>query len=859
MKFKEMVAENLYSYKKLLFNFIYSGGVTLVISKNLDQKTANGGGKTSILKILFFGLYGTDLNKAVKADIPNRNGNGSFYFSINIEDLGHELRIERFSKRKDLHPLKVDKECLNLYVDGVLLMGAATGHDPDVVQQTIIDRLRLSPRLFLSSVLTKQNNFKGNSIDFLRANDTQKKDILAEILDLTSYVRAHEATKKEISAIEDRRKDKQNRVDSLNEQIKLLEEQIKEQEILFASFDDLKAQDVLKEENNLKVERNKIIQLRKTIKKLEDPVVLSDNLLKLNKEISSLEAVLKDEVSVIKSLTEKKSELEQKQLSLNDLINNINLSKIELDKKYDHLIKVDNYDLLSIEDFESIQINNLSLVGETITRLDIERKALTDKTNQENELKNQLQQVTTDISTKDKEINRINFTIDSLNKQSHELEVTDKCPTCERNFDAKHREEHIVPKINEFQKELANLKSQVKLLIEEKDAIINNSLNKLNEQLSSLDSHKKLAAKYGQMINYLKNVQDEHTKFLDNQKRLSDNLIINNEKVNELKNLIDSLSKDIEPIQKQSDEMIPLKNELINNQQNKKDLETKISNIKEQTLINKQISDKITLITENGMTLAENLKKLKDKTNPHKDIINGNRTKIKSIEDNIDKFQKSINDDDNELKYLKFWLLGFSPTGIRSFISDDLIDILNQKVASHLDDLFDGALSVLFEPESENNKGVSINKIQTKYFLNGKEVSEESLSGGQIQRCILATDLALTEVAESRSGTKLNVKFLDEPFTGMDSAGQQQAFRLFNKLAKEKDGFFVISHDENFQSLCANTVHILYKNETSEIVSKDEFNQYSVGDEQDLNENVFENKKDFNFKEYLKKVAQKKK
>jgi DNA repair exonuclease SbcCD ATPase subunit len=241
-------------------------------------------------------------------------------------------------------------------------------------------------------------------------------------------------------------------------------------------------------------------------------------------------------------------------------------------------------------------------------------------------------------------------------------------------------------------------------------------------------------------------------------------------------------------------------------------------------------------------------------------MIDSLNTKIKGIEEQSKTFEKSIALDDEELHYLKFWQIGFSPSGIRSFISDDLIDLLNQKVQENLNDLYDGALNILFESESEDSKGVTVNKISTNCFLDGKEVEISTLSDGQLNRAILATDLALMEVAESRSGTWLNVKFLDEPCANMDSAGQLQAFKLFNKLAKQKDGFFVISHDESFQSMCANTIHVLRQNGQSRIVTKDEFKRYSSDNVEE--NNIFEhkeNKADVKSSDFLKEIVFKKK
>ena len=855
MKFKRMIGEMLYSYKKLDFSFIYSGGVTLIISKNLDQNTNNGGGKTSIAKILYFGLYGSDLNKAVKSEIPNRNGNGSYYFSLDLEDNGHELRIERFAKRKDLHPLKTDKECLNLYIDGKLLMGAATGHDIDVVQETIINRIKISPRLFLSSVLTKQNVFKGNTIDFLRANDTQKKEILAEILDLMSYVKAHDVTKKEISLIEDRKKEKQTRIDSLKDQILLLEEQNKDQNNLFQTFDTTKNSEIKKLEDQLVIERNKLKNLKAKLIKLDDLEIIKENIKKLEESISPLQSLISEEVNLNKEYSSLTSKYDQNLKEIKTEYEKQEKINIFLNKKFELDFKLKNNELIAFEDISDINENNIL---DKLLSFESKRDKNIEFLKKEDYVKKTFLEQSELLLQLEKDIDKLSYDINACLKNINDLENAQSCPTCDRDFDEKHKENHIKPKIEKYNLELNSLKNIFSLKQIEKNKLNEETINQLKNELISIDENKKQYNKNNQIINVLKNILDELNNFQkqkEENKNDLNNVIVKIKSLNEDNNL---LSDKISNLKIKIDSLNPTKVEFENFNNLLKLEKEKQTNFDKNLIFNQQINNQVLLVTENGKKLAENLKKTKEASNPHLEIIDKNNLKIKAIQENISKYESSISKDDTELKYLKFWLLGFSPTGIRSFISDDLIEILNQKVASHLEDLFDGALNVLFVPESENNKGVSVNKIETKYFLNGKEVSEESLSGGQIQRCILATDLALTEVAESRSGTRLNIKFLDEPFTGMDSAGQQQAFRLFNKLAKEKDGFFVISHDENFQSLCANTIHILYKNETSEIVSKDEFNQYTVGEEQSLTENVFDDKKE-NFSNYLKRIASKNK
>lgn len=248
--------------------------------------------------------------------------------------------------------------------------------------------------------------------------------------------------------------------------------------------------------------------------------------------------------------------------------------------------------------------------------------------------------------------------------------------------------------------------------------------------------------------------------------------------------------------------------------------------IKKQKITN--IEPEINGKTQMIIDLNSQIDNEQNKKNPFKDVIELSSKKIDDLSLLLSQHKKTIAIHEEEMIYYNFWKAAFSPLGIKSFIFDEVIDLLNQKVQDNLNELFDGALSVVFESESKNNKGLVSNKISTKYYMRGKETSLELLSGGEKRRAILAVNLALTEIAESYSGTVMNIKFLDEPFEGIDSQGQIQCFKLFARLAQNKDGFFVISHDPSFQQLCPNIIYVLKKDEASRIVSREEFDP--IGD-----------------------------
>lgn len=858
MQLLAMRTENIYSYPKLQLGFIYSGGVTLILSKSLDQKTANGAGKTTILKILYFLIYGKDLNGVVKAAIPHYGSGGSYYGEIEFEENGHKYRIERFDKRKDLHPHKIAKECLNFYIDGKLFMGPEKGNEPESVQSVINSKIRMSPKLFVSSILSKQNA----DSNFLQANDTIKKDILAEVLDLGSYVKAFAAVKKEIDVVEARRQEKLNRAGSFREQIKNLQEQIKEQEELSGGFDLEKIAQISKEMIAINNEKSTVLRNKKNIIEVKDIASLKLSLAKTKGLITELEKELREEVVVTKTLTTK--ELEITQLK-KDLIAEetkkaeiVKASSIQLSfevdsslsdnlfyKKYAKILLLSNKEELS-----KLQLE-VSVITSEISEIENRLELLEDINKELNNISLDLNNLGHNIKAKETEIN-------NLTGQKTELELAKDCPTCLRPFDSGHKKEHLQPKIDEFSKKISILVKEKESLLFlskplfDKKILLTTQVKDLEDLKPSLVDLKSLDKVASSILNKV----EESVKLKENASSTIKELDITIKTVSE--NLQDAEFQLI-GIKQIYDEFAPIKEKVESLKTEENILSQSIIENEKQELINNKSTELIKVAVERWKQLEKTVEALKSKANPYLELIKSIETKIKLITTQIKSFETSAAADDDELKYLKFWVIGFAATGIRSFISDDLIELLNRKVQEHLNVLFDGALGVLFESESENSKGISVNKIETKFFLNGREVYWDSLSGGQQRRCILATDLALTEVAESRSGTKLNVKFLDEPFNNIDTAGQMQAFRLFNTLAKEKDGFFVISHDENFQSMCANTIYILLQNGNSRIVDKTEFDSYSVNMDKDQDKNIFKDNKDQDFAAYLKELAKKKK
>ena len=151
MKFIKLSAKNVYSFKELNFEFNHRG-TSLILGKNLDQNTANGAGKSSILKTLYFVLWGKELNGESIELIKKRDEKDGFIAEVEFEDRGHNYKIIRYRDRKD----KENKTGLDFYIDDKLFNGETASDTQKIIER----KIKISPRLFLSSILTAQNETK---------------------------------------------------------------------------------------------------------------------------------------------------------------------------------------------------------------------------------------------------------------------------------------------------------------------------------------------------------------------------------------------------------------------------------------------------------------------------------------------------------------------------------------------------------------------------------------------------------------------------------------------------------------------------------------------------------------------------
>ncbi len=249
------------------------------------------------------------------------------------------------------------------------------------------------------------------------------------------------------------------------------------------------------------------------------------------------------------------------------------------------------------------------------------------------------------------------------------------------------------------------------------------------------------------------------------------------------------------------------------NQKNIEKFET-ISNLNDKTLPT-DVPDKREIQTELS-SLKKTLKNQRTEKNYTEKInedIRVHNTKVDLFSEEKEKFLSrqlvlrndilNLQDKVNNIQILK---KAFSSSGIVAFKLENVAKDLEQTINKYLSILSDGQFSVLFRLTGEKLNVIVINE--------GKEVTIESLSGGEFSRVQTSVLLAVRSTLSKIGGNSLNLLFLDEITGVLDEAGKEKLFEVLS--VEEGLNVFLISHDYNHPLIPK--IEIVKENNMSRIV-----------------------------------------
>ena len=821
-------AKNLYSYDDLFIDLTnFSDQATLIRGKVLGKKSNNGAGKSAIINGIYYSLFGKDLKGKSLDSITRWKTKEGHAVEFAFEKDNIHYVFKRFYKFKSkntdftmfkqleenkIEPVEMRGSGCELIIDGVPFFMKG---DTPKIKQKMESVLGFSPSVFLNSVLVAQKDNKDgrkSNSEFLTQTDTEQKKILTDILDMIDIDYAHKVTKEELSSVEEAITHLEMKKSNYSKQLQEKEE----------SISDIKE----KEKNQSENVKNKIKSYDSEKEKLAIQIK------ELEKEVSEFKVPSIDKISETKKqldlIVEKLNKDLQIETKLNqslaDIKSLITRSKdsIEESKK---LISQKNQNIKESEEKLSsenkIEINVKDLNDKLSKLKEIEEKIniFSKKEKEEILLVNKKESLEKDLS-KNKEVLKEKETeLDLIKKES-------KCNECERPFN--EGESEYFDKI--FNKKESEIKS-FKESITSKEELLSKSINDLNLIIKEKEELKNQSSDYSKIKSEIEDLKlkkekaTSHNKWIDslenNLKRLKSDVENLEESIKEKEDSIRVNQEKIPKLEELSKEIVSKKEKRSQVQEKLNEVNVEYNSVESKNKELKNLKYELKLKQERLDLISEETISLLNQDNPYEEILIKEDKYISKLKDYINEANVELEKKYKRKKILTFWQIGFSQVGLKSYIIEEVLDLLNIKSQEYLSEISEGTLSILFEAE-KNDK----NKTNIIFYNEDNKASFDDLSGGEQKACIRSVDLALSDISKSRFKISLDMKFLDEPFDGMDEHAKEIAFALFNKMAKGSCGYFIVSHDEKIQSFFSNSIYVLKENGVSRIVSEEEFNKH---------------------------------
>ena len=187
--------------------------------------------------------------------------------------------------------------------------------------------------------------------------------------------------------------------------------------------------------------------------------------------------------------------------------------------------------------------------------------------------------------------------------------------------------------------------------------------------------------------------------------------------------------------------------------------------------------------------LAEKNEQLQQ--NPYKETLARDEKVITELKEQIDIIEPQLKTKENDKKYYEFWIKGFGDVGIKSYIIQQLIPVLNEKINYWLQFLIDNKIQVFFDEYLD----VEIKRVDTD------GLTYKQGSGGEKKRIDLAISLAFADIMRLSTKTDNNIMFLDEVAESLDGDGVEGVYKTILELSNERSIFIITHHTQLLEKL----------------------------------------------------------
>ncbi|KXB09262.1 hypothetical protein AKJ35_00025 [candidate division MSBL1 archaeon SCGC-AAA833F18] len=738
-----------------------------------------GSGKSAALEGITYALFGTlptVKNRTIKLEnlIKNRpNEEDSTEVEVGfVAPDGNEYKVRR----------RIERGKGTVYAE----LRKSDGELIDKPQSTRVTEhvsrlLELDYDLFERMIYAEQNRLDY----FLTLPPGKRKENLDELLGINKLENARKNTTTIINRLHDRRRDREEDVQELQE-----DEEIASLSQLEGELESLK-----KDMENLREERKKlepkIRKVEKRMKKLEElenKIQASEkNITEVNasirasdRQIRQVKEELGEDAEVsLKKLKEKHAKLKEQREKLDE--------KLEETKSQHESHSSKASELAGKRDTIEQQTQDLSQ--------EIKRKSEVEEELQElqyskivkklGELKNQREENHKKLTVLETRIKDANQTLEDLQK----AETT--CPVCERPLTEEHRQELLQKKRGEVD------------LLEKQKTELENKSSDFKKDIQGVQERKEKAEELQEEVKNLHDLEKE----LKEQEELLNSI---NSRVEEAEEARGKVKKDLEELEKKAEELreefesvgrkIQQRKNLQDGLEEKKKLENKIQRLKKelQKLQDEYNEKEAAKLKQRHEDLILRNKEVQTEISGVKKLISEKGKRVESArkkQEMLDRYEaevKSLRHGARSLNKVKT-ALAESQTTLRR----QIIDAVNRVMNNLWEEIYPYRDFPSIRLAVVKRRGVSDYELQLRDRTGSWSSVEGVASGGERTSAALALRIAFAEVLIPH----LSWLVLDEPTHNLDSEGiEKLSLVLKKRVPKIMKQLILITHEKRLES-----------------------------------------------------------
>ena len=162
----------------------------------------------------------------------------------------------------------------------------------------------------------------------------------------------------------------------------------------------------------------------------------------------------------------------------------------------------------------------------------------------------------------------------------------------------------------------------------------------------------------------------------------------------------------------------------------------------------------------------------------------------------------------------------FGKKGVQALIIENAIPELEDETNRLLERLTDGDMHLYFETvkEAKSKKDTPIETLEIKVSDNLGTRPLEMYSGGEGFRAAFALRIALSKLLARRAGARLQTLIIDEGFGSQDAKGREKLIECLSAIKEDFERIIVITHIDEMKDAFANRVEVTKTPTGSQVV-----------------------------------------